>query len=135
MLDSAIAHILEAQILRVIRPRIAHGTDQACPSLAGKREDRQKVGFIQVNVQLTVECRAARLNVGHIEDLPVGAAGKPRPECLANQRARPVTTGEIGRLANLLASLGAAKMCHHTIGFLVVRDELRTALHRYAQLL
>src|SRR5579885_1949671 len=116
MLDGPIAHNLETQILRVLRPLIAHGADQASPSFAGKREDRQKVGFIQVDVQLTVERGAPSLNVGHIEDLPVGAAGKTCPEGLANQRACPVTTGEIGRLANFLASVGAAKMCYDPIG-------------------
>jgi hypothetical protein len=128
MFDRAIARILEAQILRFARARIAHSADQSRPSFSGQGEHAEEVGFVEVDVQLTVERGSSCLNIGYIEQLPVGSTGKPRAKGLANQRARPVTTGEVGRLADFLVAITAPQLRDDAIGFLVVPEQLCTAL-------
>jgi hypothetical protein len=54
VLDRAIAHILEARLIAALGPFAAHGPDQARASLAREREDRQKIGFVEVDVQFAV---------------------------------------------------------------------------------
>jgi len=55
---------------------VAHRADQARAPLALEREDREKVGFVEIDVQLAVDRRPGRLDVGDIEDPGVVAAGK-----------------------------------------------------------
>ena len=55
---------------------VAHGADESRPSVALQREDGQKVGLVERDVQLAVHHRAARLDVGDVEQVRVRAAGK-----------------------------------------------------------
>ena len=60
-------------------------------------------------MQFAVERRAGRLDIGDVEDLPIGAAGKAGADRLAHGRARAVAAGEIGRLAVLSVPSGPRK--------------------------
>ena len=74
-----------------------------CP---GQRENREEIGLVEIDVQFAVDRRPGGLDVGDVEHLPIGAAGKAGADGLAHHRARPVAAGEVGRLAILLVAVG-----------------------------
>ncbi|MNO88224.1 hypothetical protein D3C76_796630 [compost metagenome] len=102
MLDGAAADILEREGLGVLGPFIAHGSDQAGAAGAGQGKNREKVGFVQVHMQLAVEGCALGLDVGDIEHLLVGTSGEFDTQGLAHGRAGAVATGDIQGLAGFL---------------------------------
>ena len=55
---------------------VAHGADQARAALAGQRKDRQEIRLVEVDVQLPVDRRSGRLDIGDVKHLAVGAAWK-----------------------------------------------------------
>src|SRR3569833_195368 len=77
MLYGAVADIREAQALRTVGPLVANCSDETRAPPPGKREYCEKVGFVEIDVQLAVEGRAARLDIGDIEDLSVGSPWIP----------------------------------------------------------
>ena len=79
MLDRAAADILERKRIGKVGPLIPHGADQARAPLSGQGKNRQEIGFVEIDMQPAVERRAGRLDIGHIEDLTIGAAGISQP--------------------------------------------------------
>ena len=76
VLDRPVADILEFQRFGMLGAFIAHRPDQARAASPGHGKDGQEVGLVQIDVQFAIDCRAAGLDIGDIEQLPVGAAGK-----------------------------------------------------------
>ena len=74
--DRAILHVFELQRIRAIGPLVSHRADQPRLARAGQREHAEEISLIEIDVQLAVDGGAARLDIGDVEDLPVGAAGK-----------------------------------------------------------
>src|SRR6516162_7462873 len=110
VIDRAVADALELERIGMVGALVPHGSDQTSPAFAGQREDGKEVGFVEVDVQLAVDRGAGRLDVGNIEDLAVGSAGKAGAEALAYQRARPVAAGDVACLAVLLMPVGSAEL-------------------------
>ena len=106
VLDRAIAHVLEPQFIATLGAFAAHRPDQARPALAREREDRQKIGLVEVDVQFAVDRRAGRHDIGDIEKLIVRPAWKPGAHRFANLRARSVAAGDVDGLAPLVAFVG-----------------------------
>ncbi len=102
VIDRAVADVLELELVGMIGPLVPDGSDQARPALPGQGKDGQKIGLVEVDVQLAVERRAGGLDIGDVEDLSIGAAGKACPDRLAHERARAVAAGDVARLADFL---------------------------------
>ena len=109
----------------------AHRADQPGAALAGQREDGQEVGLVEIDVQLAVQRRAGRVDVGDVEHLPVGAARKAGADPLAHRRARAVAAGEIGGLAGALA-VRPAQPGDDPIALVAEAGELGPALDLHA---
>ena len=105
-----VADVLEFQDHPGVGALVAHRADQPGAALAGQREHGQEVGLVEVDVQLAVDRRARRLDVGDIEDLPVGRRRESRRRSpVAHDRAGAVAAGEVGGLAGLLGPAGLAQ--------------------------
>jgi hypothetical protein len=98
--------VLEFQCIGPVRALVAHGTDQAGSPLPGQGEDRQDIGLVEIGVQLAIDRRAGRFDIGDIEELAIGASGKVRADRLARGRADAVTAGNVARLAAFLRPSG-----------------------------
>ena len=110
VIDRAAADVLEPERIGMVGPLVPHGSDQTSPAFAGQREDSKEVGFVEVDVQLAVDRRTGRLDIGDVEDLAIGSAGKAGAEALAHQRARAVAPGDVGCLAILFMPIGSARL-------------------------
>jgi len=99
VIDRAVADILECQRVGAVGPRVAYRPDQAGASRPGQREDTEKIGLIQIDVQFAVYGRAGGFDVCDVENLPVGSSGKSGAGDLAHGRARAVTAGNVVRHA------------------------------------
>ena len=84
-------------------------------SFSGKTARKSR--RVQRRVQLAVHRRAARFDVGDVEEMVVRAAGKPDPQGLAHGRMRAVAAGDVGRLARLRwRRLPACSRATHSTG-------------------
>src|SRR6185437_15432977 len=79
--------IVERQRFRATGALITNRADQARTSFAGEREHGNKIGFIEIDVQFSVNRRSLRLDVSNIEEVLVGAAWKAGCDGLAYLRA------------------------------------------------
>ena len=86
-------------------------------------------------MKFSVDWRAAGLNVGDIEDLPIGAAGKSASRDFADARARAVAPGDIARLAILRRSPRKPQPRRHEAALVRESDEFGAALDGNPQLL
>src|SRR5258708_4052048 len=84
-------------------------------------------------MQFAVERRAGRINIGDIEDLPIGAARKACTDHLAHDRAGAVAAGDVERLAGFLPSLSPTKAGSHALAFVREPDQFSPALDRDAE--
>src|SRR3977135_932951 len=57
VLDRAVADILEFQGLGVLCALVAHRADRPSMAFTLQREDREEVGFVQIDMQLAIEGR------------------------------------------------------------------------------
>jgi len=117
----------------VVGARIAYRADEPRAPGAGQREHGEEVRLVEVDVQLAVDRWAAALDVGHVEDLPVGTPRKAGAERLAHQRARPVAAGEIACGAALLHTRGGAQPRHELLALLGEADKLGAPLDADAE--
>src|SRR5579883_957460 len=85
MLDGAAADIFEFKAFGVLSALVSYSADQARATLAREREDGEKVGLVEVDVQFAIGCWPCRLDICDIEQLPIGAPGKPGAQALAHQ--------------------------------------------------
>ena len=83
-------------------------------------------------MQFAVHHRAARVDVGDVKEMVVGAAGKTNRQALADGGVRAVAAGEIGRLTRARVAVGALETRAHAVRRLLERHELRLALDRHA---
>ena len=74
--------------------------------VARQREDAEEVGLVEIDVQFAVDRGPGRLDVGDVEELPIGAAGKAGADRLAHDRAGAVAAGDVGGLAVASAPSG-----------------------------
>ncbi len=95
---ASVADVVEGQRLRAIGAFVAHRPDQPRAAFSGQREDRNEIGLVEIDVQLAVERGSFGVDVGDVEELPVGAAGKAGADGLPHLRACAVAAGEIARL-------------------------------------
>ena len=98
-------------------------------TFAGQGKHRQKVSFVQVDVQFAVYCGTARLYIGDIENLTIRSAGKPRANRLAHNGSGTVAPGDVGCAAGLFLALWGAKTRGHMPAFVSEPDELSSPLH------
>ena len=66
-------------------------------------------------MKFAIERRAGGFNIGNIEELPICATRKARTDRLAHDGTRPVTAGDVDRLAGFLLALWAAKAGNHAL--------------------
>lgn len=133
MLDGVAADVFEFQGFGMLGALIAHSADQPGMTFAGQREHCEKVRFIEVHVQFTVERRAAGLHVGDVENLLVGAAGESAVQSLAHNRPGAVATRDVAGLAGFLSAIGQAQLRADAVaGFLEV-FQFGIALHGDAE--
>ena len=59
-------------------------------------------------MQFAVHHRAARLDIGDVEEMVVRAAGKPIAKAFAHGGVRAVAAGEVGGLARVRGAVGAS---------------------------
>src|SRR5260221_371180 len=78
-------------------------------SESSKREHAKEIGLVEIGVQFAIYRGAGGLYIGDVEDLPIGAAGKAGADRLAHDRACPVATGNVLRLAVNLQTVGPAQ--------------------------
>ena len=135
MLDRPAADVFELERIGVIGALVAHGSDQARPTLPGQGKDREEISLVKVDMQFAVERRAGSFNVGDIEDLPIGAAGKACTDRLAHDRAGAVAAGDVACLAGFLPALRPAKAGDHVLALVREADQFGPALNRDAELL
>ncbi len=106
-----------------------YGSDQSHASFPLHGKDDQKVGLVEIEVQLKVGRRAARLHVGNVEEPRIRAPGKADCEGFSYDRMRSVAAREIGRFAGFLGAVRSFEYRAHTLGLLIEPDQLRPALH------
>ncbi len=99
MADRPVADIFELQRVGVGGALVAHRADQPRPALAGQREDAEEIGLVEIDMQFAIDGGPGRLDVGDVEDLPIGAARKAGADGLAHDRAGAVAAGDVGRRA------------------------------------
>jgi len=63
----------------------------------GQGEDSKKIGFVKIDMQFAIERRAGPFNIGDIEELPIGAAGKPVPIVSRTIERAPSNCGSLAR--------------------------------------
>ena len=106
--------------IRRARPRRPAGTPPGSPPRRGRCAVPRRT-------------RAAAVDVGDIEHLPVGAAGEAGAQRLAHERARPVAAGEVGRLAGFLRPSGPRSRARMRRPVVAEAVQLRPALDRHAE--
>src|SRR5262249_25465084 len=63
VLDDPAADILEFERIGAIGAVVTHRPDQSRASLPGERKHGKEISFFEVDVQLTIDCRAGRLDI------------------------------------------------------------------------
>jgi hypothetical protein len=109
ILDDPAADILEVERVGAIGTIFTYCPDQPGAPLPGERKQDEEISRFEINVDITIECRAGCLDVSDIKEMIVGAARKPRANRLAHNRARAVASGNIGCFATLFATARPAQ--------------------------
>ena len=128
VVDRPVADVTKRQRIGAVGALVAYRPDQACFSFSGQREDAEEIGLVEIDVQFAIQRRAGGFDVGDVEDLPIGAAGKPGADRPAHDRARAVTTGDVGRRTVMLLTVGSAQASHDTIFLIRETDQLGSPL-------
>ena len=82
-LDDAPAHVVPGQLLVLVLGVRAHGADEPRATVLLQRKDGEEIARVQGRVQLAVHRRAARFDVGDVEEMIVGAAWEANPQRFA----------------------------------------------------
>jgi hypothetical protein len=86
----------------MLRPLVAHRADQPRMACAVQRENRQEVGFIEIDVQLAIEGGPRSIYVGDIKHLLIGAAGEAGARAMSRIRRMSSTkSGAEGQLEEM----------------------------------
>ena len=112
-LDHALAHVVPRQVLALVFGFLAHGADEPRAPLALQREDGEKIGRVQADVQLAVHHRSARFHVGDIKEVGVHPARETDSQRLAHDGMRAITSGNIGCRARFRGSIRSFQACEH----------------------
>src|SRR5262245_49278982 len=78
VLNDPAPDILEFERVGPISAVITHRADQPGASLPGERKHGKEISLFEVRMQLTIDCRAGRLDIRDIKKVTVGAARIPR---------------------------------------------------------
>src|SRR5262249_18554963 len=104
--------------------------DQAGSSLPSQRKHRQEIGLVEIDVELTVDRRASRLDIGDIEDLPIRTSREACADRVAHNRVGPITAGDVARLAGFLPAIWAAQAGNDPLALLREAGQFGLALDR-----
>jgi hypothetical protein len=85
VVDSLAADVPELERIGMIGALVPDGSDQTRPAFAGQREDGKEVGFVKVDVQFAIDGGTGRLDIGDVEHMAIGSAGKTSAEGLTHQ--------------------------------------------------
>jgi hypothetical protein len=110
MVDRAVADIGELQRGVVVAVGFPHHADQPHTFLQRERKDRQKIGFIEIDMEFAIDRRPGTIDIGDIESLLVSASRKSRFHGLAHGGMGAVAPGDVERLALLLRTIGALQL-------------------------
>ena len=124
------ADVVELQRLRMLGALVAHRADQPRTSLAGQREHREEVGLVEIDMQLAIDRRAFRLDVGDVEHLPIGPARKRRADRRTHHRAGAVAAGDVVSLAVFLLPVCIAQLGGDAAQSVAEADQLDLPLDR-----
>ncbi len=106
----------------------AHGADEPRVAVLFQRKDGKKIARVQRDVQLAVHRRAARFDVGDVEQVIVRAARETDRQRLPHRGTRAVAAGDEGGLARLGGSVRPLESREHTAVRFLERHELCLAL-------
>lgn len=109
LFDHARADVSESKALALMQAHVTDRADQPSAPGSRQRKDGQEIGFVQIDMQFAIDGRAAPLDIGDIENVVIGAAGKADPESLANGRTGAIATSKIAGLTGFLAAIGFAQ--------------------------
>ena len=132
IIDGTVAYIPELERLGMFCALIAHSTDQAHPLLWSEGENREKVGLVEIDVQLAVDRRARRLNVGDIEHLLIGSARKSRSYRLANKGTRAIASGDIARSASFFVAVRATQTRNNVVAIFAEANQFGLPIDYHA---
>lgn len=106
----------------------AHGSDETGTVVAFEREDDEEVIAIECYVEFVIQDGAGAFDVGDVEHVGVGAAGKSDAEVFADGGARTIAAGEPGRGAEFFCAIGFEKFGTHGVAVAFEAEELGLAL-------
>ena len=107
---------------------LAHRADEPRAPLALQREDGEKVGRVQRDLQLAVHRRSPRCHVRDIKEVSVCAARESNLQRLAHDGVRAIAFADEGGLASFHGSVRPFQTREHTTGRLLEAEERRRAL-------
>src|SRR5664279_4798044 len=92
----------------MVSAAIPHGPDQPGVSLGRKGKDCQEIGFVEIDMQLAIDGRTGCVDVGNIEDLPIGPAGESGADNRSDLRSCSVASGKVPGSASKFGLIGSA---------------------------
>jgi hypothetical protein len=126
--DDAPAHVAPRQVFVLVLGVHAHGADQPRAPVLLQRKDGEKIARVQCGVQLAVHCRAARFDVGDVEEMIVCAAPETDRRRLAHRRMCAIAAGDVGRFTRLGGSVCPRESGQHTTGRVLECHQLSLSL-------
>jgi hypothetical protein len=127
--QDSLAYLGPAELLAFLLGLGPNGADQPDVPFFLEREDADEVALVDRDVQLAIQERPARLHVGDVEQVLVGAARVADAELLADGGVRAVAAGQECGLARRPLQIG-----HNAAVRLLEADEPDAALDLHAQL-
>ena len=135
VIDRPAANVVELQRIGTVGTLVANGSDETSPAFAGQREDGEEIGLVEIDVQFAVDRGTGSIDVGDVEELPIGPAAKAGAERFAHPRVRTVAAGDVGCLAVLFMPIRPAKAGGDAIALVGEAYQLRSTLYCDAELL
>src|SRR5205085_4905329 len=118
------AHVVPPVVVALLLRSGTNGADQPGATRRFERKHRGEIALVDRHVELTVDHRTARLDVGDVEQMLVRSAREGDAEVLADGRARAVAAGEECGAAGRSLQLRL-----YAIARLLEAEELHPALH------
>src|SRR5689334_6182232 len=134
MPDGTIADIAKLEAVRTIGTLVAHGSDQPDMSAVREREDGEKIGIVEIDMQFAVRCRTGGVDISDIEQLPVGPTGEAAADDVADARAGAVAADDIACFAVLLIAIRTAQACQNAVAAIDEIQQLGLAFDLDTQL-
>ena len=122
------ADIVPAELVALTLGFRSHGAHEPGVTRTLHWEHGEEVGIIERHVELAVHDGAARLHVGDVEQVLVGASRKSDAQDLAHDGMRTVATGDVRGAAVLLRAVGPAETRGYVIAAVLEVDQRRAAL-------